>query len=232
MKKIFPALACAMLLNGSALLCSCNFHIPLGNGIQVKGYSEEGIDFSEERDVKYFDSFRTDGPINVYYVKSDKRKVIVEGKEEFVKHAITSVKDETLIIELEKGKYTNLVLRVIVCAPDIEEMTTNGSGNIVAKDVTGKDLSFITRGSGDIIIENVSQCKDLEAETLGSGDIYIKSAQVSNDIELHTAGSGDIQVNGSCYKIEAKTMGSGDITGKLQYSKIEKKVYGSGKIGF
>lgn len=232
MKKIFFVLICVILLGGTILINGSNSNLLFENGMKVNQSAEFATDFSEVRKVKYFDSFHTNGPIDVYYVRADKRKVVVEGNEECVKNTITCIDDETLIIKLQKGKYNKLVPRVIVYAPDIEEMETNGSGNIVAKNVTSKELSLTTRGSGNITIDNITLCKELDVETLGSGNVYIKSAKVSDEIELFTAGSGNININGSCYKVETKALGSGSITGNLKYSKIERKTGGSGKISF
>ena len=247
MKKIL------IILSAAFIACCCSINISFGDGVSVTGgCTEEDIDFSEERTVSRFDSFKAAGPFNVYYVQSPSQKVLVEGKEEFVKKVITEVRDDELSIRLEKGKYTDLVLRVTVFSPDIEDMTESGSGNLVCREVNlpGKEIEISVLGSGDAIIGNIN-CKDLELSaagsgdalvkaitvsedaeiaTAGSGDVKIESATIAGDLELSTAGSGDIRISGSCRNLEASTRGSGDISGRVQYSSIETTSRGSGKV--
>lgn len=237
----------------TAMAFGCNCSISAGNGISVNGYTEDGIDFSEERSVGRFESFTSFIPANVYFVQAPEQKVLVEGKEEFVKKLIAEVQDKTLCLKLQKGNYNNLVLRVTVYSPFIEDIDTYGSGNIICGAVTmnGTDIKLSTSGSGDVVADSLfckevslktkgsgdisvaaARCEDLDASTFGSGDIRIGRADVGDEIELHTAGSGDISVNGRCRKVEAKTMGSGDISGALTYSVLEDKALGSGKVSF
>ena len=245
MKKIFVLAACAFVL------ASCAF--TFGNGVNVIGYSEEGGDFTEERSVGIFDEFKAEGPFNTYFVQSDTYKVVIDGKEEFVQKVITELKDNDLTIKLEKGTYKDLILKVTVYAPDIEEACTAGSGNLIDKEghVSTKDIDYRTAGSGDLILANI-QVKDLDVATAGSGNIYIdgatcedleirssgsgdstlKDVKVKGDFEYSSAGSGDLKtenliVNGD---VNAKTSGSGDLNLNGKCHDLNVKSSGSGDI--
>lgn len=235
-------------------VCCCSLRSTLGTSINlIGGCSEVGIDFSEERATGAFSEISTSGPFNLYYYQSDTRKVLVEGKEEFVGKVITSVKDEELDIRLENGTYTNLVLRVSVWGPDVDEFSTTGSGNIIidslnttggvhlhtlgsgdikADNIVCKDFSGKTAGSGNIKIARLKAGNDAELTTLGSGDCMVNFAEVDDVLTLKTSGSGDIIINGSCHEVIASTLGSGDIRGRLIYDLITQRILGSGNISF
>jgi len=214
-----------LILSAAMILCGCI--------TSVAWTGKKDATISEVRQVAYFDSFSSSGSFDVFYVQSKERKVVVEGKEEFVKKLKTDVFDKTLRIKMEKGQYYNLVLKVTVYAPEIEDIEIHGSGDIRSESiiVPGKDLELSVSGSGDIIIREI-KCKELDIDVMGSGDAWVTSANVEEDIDLSVKGSGDISINGQCRKVEAYVAGSGDITGKLKYAEIKKNVYGSGSIKF
>jgi len=249
MVKFIPFIASA------ALLCACNMNLSFTNSVNVMGdCSETGIDFCEQRDVTFFDSFETSGPFNVYFVQSDTQKVIVEGKEEFVKKLKTKVSDETLSIKLEKGQYFDLVLKVTVYSPVIDEISGAGSGNIICSDISmpDKDIEFASAGSGDLFLGNVN-CKEFDLATAGSGDTYMHGTiSIREDLDIAIAGSGSIQIDtllcndldiaiagSGCAKIDYATiadeadlhvMGSGDITINGKCRKVDASSAGSGDI--
>lgn len=201
--------ACTALLSG----CVCSFNS--GSGITVQSYSEEGIDFTEERTVAYFDSFSSYGPFNVYFVQSESQKILVEGKEESVKKVITEVKDHELSIKLEKGRYEHLVLRVTIFSPNIEDIETYGSGKMVCGSIeqTGADIELSSFGSGGILVDSLI-CKELSMSTSGSGGVRVSGIIIADeDVDINTMGSGSILLNAvSCQDLEASTLGSGGIS--------------------
>lgn len=214
-----------MLLAAAMILCSC-----LTNSAWA---GKKDTKVSEERKVAYFESFAAAGSFDVRFIQSDVQKVIVEGKEEFVKKLRTEVKGKTLILKMEKGNYHNLVLNVTVYAPMIDGIDICGSGDVLSDKiiVPGKELEFSVSGSGDITVNEI-QCEELDIEIAGSGDVKVGKATVDKEIELSVSGSGDIAINGQCHKVEATVAGSGDISGNLKYAEIKKRVAGSGSIRF
>lgn len=236
------------LLAGTMMLASCMINF---GGTNVMGYTEEGCDFSQERPMAAFDEINVAGAFNVYYIQSDESKVLVEGKEEFVEKVITELNDEALTIKLEPGTYHNLVLKVTVYSPEVDEINVAGSGDFfdVAGHTSRSSIEYRLAGSGDLTLAALSTkddleidlagsgdvradgivCKDLEIRLAGSGDIRI-DATVENDIDARINGSGDITLNGSCDKAELKISGSGDMRGNLSYKKISTSCNGSGRI--
>lgn len=244
MKRISALIASAIMLAS----CMINF-----GGTTVTGYTEEGCDFSEVRQMPMFDAINVAGPVNVYYVQSNESKVLVEGKEEFVGKVITEIKDEDLDIDLEPGTYRNLVLKITVYAPIVDEFRVSGSGNL--SDISGHtskdDIEYKTSGSGDLILAGISTSDDIEIQSTGSGDVYAENisckglsakfsgsgdmkmtgAVVKNDAEISVSGSGDVRMDAEIGNdLEARINGSGDMKLNGSCNKADLKITGSGDM--
>lgn len=252
MRRAFSYLFMLLLVAFIAASCIHVTSLNIGRGTTVSGkYTDSRGDYSETRTPGSFDSFKTSGPFNVYFVQSKDQRVLVEGEEEFVTKVITEVNNNELNIRLENGLYNNLVLRVTVFSPSIRSMKSSGSGDLKANSTITLDgnLAVRTSGSGDVFLASVI-CKELALSSSGSGDLMVESLNaeeasvsisgsgdatfdsitVSNDVNLRTTGSGDIRINGTCGDVDARTSGSGDISGELHYKRISQTSSGSGKI--
>lgn len=183
-------------------------------GVTVNGYTEEGCDASQERQMPAFTSIRTSGPFNVYYFQSDESKVLIEGKEEFLDKVITEIKDgDELSVKLEKGKYSNLVLKVTIFSPVADEINNSGSGNFtdIAGHVSNDDIEFSAAGSGDLFLANITSKDDIDVASAGSGNVFAEQIECK-DFDLALAGSGDATIKGvKANNVDAAVAGSGNI---------------------
>lgn len=230
--KLALALAASCLLAagcvyGSISIRSCNGTVVTGS------YSENGGDWSEERQTGTFSGIKSTAPFNVHFIQGDTWRVLVDGKQEFVEKTTTKVVDDRLVIGLENGKYTDLVLKVTVQAPDIREFLTTGCGELFVDGPyeTNGDLKFQSQGSGDFyagdlfcnsLSVSLSGSGDFEAEridaavnasfrTTGSGDFEVRSVAAAANLELSSAGAGDYAVGDAiCNDLTITTSGSGD----------------------
>ena len=245
MKNLFLFLAAALVA------VSCVFN--LGDAVFVGHCTEEGIDYTEVRDVKPFRALRTSLPCNVYYVQADKQEVRIESTEEFAAKVLTEVEDGTLLLKLESGRYPKLILRVVVSSPDIEDLSVSGSGSLFGEDGihASDDLNLKVSGSGDIHTGTID-CKDFTARCSGSGSMHLESV-ASTGFSATVSGSGDIaipvlkadgnasaRVSGSGWirleevdvngDMELRTSGSGDIVVNGACHYINATSSGSGSI--
>ena len=226
MKKFIILLAAGLL----AVSCIIN----IGGGFVSVGYcTEEGIDYTEIREVGAFDAISTSLPCKVYFSQADKQEVRVESTEEFAGKVITEVEEGTLKLKMEEGRYPKLVLRVVISSPDIESLQTRGSGDIVHEGtlrVQG-DLTVKTSGSGDIRM-GVLEAKAFTTQGSGSGDIRLEGVSCA-DFSGSVSGSGDLNfVRVDCAGFKVSTAGSGDISlGNLTAKgNAEVRTSGSGNI--
>ena len=247
MKKFFIFLVAGLL----AVSCIINFNG--GGSVFVGSCTEEGIDFSEIREVATFRSLASSLPCNVYYVQADKQEVRVESTREFADKVQTTVEDGVLNLRLEPGRYPKLILRVVVSSPDIERISVSGSGNLIhegalhasgdlALKVSGsgdirtgvidsKDFSAQVSGSGSLDIGGLA-CNGFSARVSGSGGIAFQTARIDGDALVRISGSGrvrfeDVTVNGD---MDLNTSGSGGIRVNGSCRDVSATTSGSGSI--
>ena len=208
MKHIF------LMVIGCLLAVSCIINI--GGGATVFGdTTEEGIDYTEVREVGSFHSLSSSLPCTVYLSQGDKQEVRVESTEELAPKVLTTVENGTLKLKLEEGRYSKIVLRMVITVPDIESIELRGSGSLVHEGIlqASKDLSVRVSGSGDISLGAIA-CKAFDAHISGSGHARIQGeAAVDGDMDLSTRGSGDIDMESvtATGNASVRTSGSGHI---------------------
>ncbi len=231
MKKSLLFLAAGLIAASTAVSCIININ---GNGVTWVGdCTEDGIDHVEVREVGHFSALSSSLPANVYYVQADKQEVRVETTEEFAPKVLTVVEDGKLSLKLEPGRYSKLILRVVVSSPDIEGLKVSGSGSLFHEGVlhASGDLVLKVSGSGDMQVGSVDS-KDFSARCSGSGDIRVEGLSC-NGFDGSTNGSGILSMGSvSCDGFEASVSGSGDffVDTILAKGNASARVSGSGDI--
>ncbi len=204
MKKLLIFLAAAVM----AVSCIIRFG---ENGVVWVGEcTEEGIDYTEVREVGHFRAVASSLPANVYYVQADQQEVRVETTEELASKVQTTVEDGILSLKLEPGRYPKLILRVVVSSPDIEKLSVSGSGNLIQEGPlhASGSLALKVSGSGDIRTGEIDS-QDFTAQCSGSGSIRV-SKLVCDDFDGQVSGSGSVRMGSiSCDDFEVGASGSG-----------------------
>lgn len=193
------------------LAASCIIRI--GGGASIVGYcTEDGIDYTEVREVGHFNAISSSLPCTVYFSQSDKQEVRVESTKELAPNVLTVIEDGTLKLKLKEGRYPKLILRIVISVPDIQSISLRGSGNLIHEGSfrTGNNLSVKASGSGDIRMGDIV-CKAFEGHTSGSGNIGFSSIDCS-DFSGSVSGSGNLR-SGSvrCDGFGVSSSGSGDV---------------------
>ena len=225
MKKLLLFLAAGLL----AVSCVIN----INGGVFVGSCTEEGIDYTEVREVGPFRALSAGIPCNVYFEQADKQEVRVESTEEFAGKVITEVVDGTLKLKLEEGRYPKLILRMVITAPDIESLHLSGSGNLINEGGlrVGGDLALRVSGSGGIRMGDIDS-KDFSAHCSGSGSLRLPQVACAEST-CSVSGSGSVRIGRmSCTGLEAGTSGSGSVNVDSLVSKgdVSARVSGSGRV--
>ena len=199
-----------LIVLGCLLIASCIVNF---NGSAVFGdTTEEGIDYTEVREVGRFNAISSHIPCTIYFSQADKQEVRVETTKEFAPKVLTAVEDGTLKLKLEEGRYPKIILRVVISVPDIESIAIHGSGDLRHEGTlaVSHDLSVKVFGSGDIRMGDIV-CKAFEGHTGGSGEIGFSSIDCS-DFSGSVSGSGNLRSGAvHCDGFGVSTSGSGDI---------------------
>ena len=223
--KILVMLAVGMMA------ASCIFHF---DGATIIGHcTEDGIDYTEVRDVATFHAIHSGLPCNVYYEQGPTQEVRVESTREFAGKVITEVENGTLKIKMEEGRYPNLILRMVVTSPDIDGIKISGSGHLVneggIRAVRGLDLTV--SGSGGIRTGAIDS-KDLTAHVSGSGSLRLPAVTCAG-FSSTVSGSGSVKVEQvSCTGFSANVSGSGHIAVPAAQveGNLSAKISGSGRV--
>lgn len=256
MKKLIVAIS-LLILSAACVFAGNKPGIRIFNngGVKVIGNcTENGINYSEVRKMKSFNSIDCAGPYNVYYVQSGESKILVEGNSESVAALLTEQSGDKVRIRLKEGRYTSLVLRVTVYSPELNNVSKSGSGNFVDESghKTKNDVAYSLSGSCKLIADNID-CGDLSVRISGSGHVNIGSAKckggsfhtsgsghfdfgkfvASEDVDFHISGSGSVDVNETMINgdLDLRISGSGrmNINGEVK-GIVDASTSGSGNI--
>jgi len=174
----------------AALMLTSVSHAQWWGNEKVKGNGNMTI---ETRTTGDYDGIKCAGSMDYILVAGTEGKIKIEGEENLLKHIITEVKGNNLIVKVEKGinlrPSWNKTIKITIPFKDISSVSLAGSGDLWNEDVIiSNDFDVSLAGSGDVII-NV-QASSVEGSLAGSGDLTLKGK--TNNLDINVAGSGDI----------------------------------------
>ena len=190
---------------------------------KIKG---SGNIISENRELTNFSSINLIGGIDVNIKFSDKYNCTVVSDENLIPYIKTEVVNNNLQISINKNYSSIEGIEVNVNAPEYDEVSISGSGDINIIDFKNDNLSLNISGSGDITANG--EVQTLIAKISGSGDI-ISAELISKSATITINGSGDAKIWASD-SISAQINGSGDIEYYGNPLNVESKINGSGDI--
>lgn len=194
-----------------------------GNTVLAQNFTKQ------ERKTASFDGIRINCSADVYLTQGNNQSVVVETEDYNQDKILTQVEGNTLVITTKR--FTNLHtkrLRVYVEIPQINSLEINGSGDIHASSIQGKNLMIAIKGSGDVLVGTL-HLDDLTASIMGSGDLHFNGK--INTMKLNVRGSGDTRISDlQCDKADMSIAGSGDIMISGKASQAVVWVQGSGDL--
>jgi hypothetical protein len=216
--------------------------------IQAQRVKGNGNLIEKTRQVGDFEALGVSGSFDVFLVKGQEGKVIVNVEENLEPYLETEVQNGTLKVRWKKGSNvrTTKNTKVTVHFDALNGVALSGSGDIISRDpIKTEELDIAVAGSGDIRLEvdaeesnaAVSGSGDIElsgtskafgAAVAGSGDIKAFELK-SETAELKISGSGTIHAN-VANELMARVSGSGNIKYKGNPRIEDVKVSGSGKV--
>ena len=154
---------------------------------KIKG---SGNIISENRELTNFSSINLIGGIDVNIKFSDKYNCTVVSDENLIPYIKTEVVNNNLQISINKNYSSIEGIEVNVNAPEYDEVSNSGSGDIISAELISKSATITINGSGDA---EVFASDSINAKINGAGNIeYFGNPE---NVDSIINGSGDINSN-------------------------------------
>lgn len=199
--------------------------------IQAQKVKGNGKVIEKTRQVGDFEALGVSGSFDVFLVKGQEGKVIVNVEQNLEPYLETEVENGTLKVRWKKGSNvrTTKSTKVTVHFDKLDGVALAGSGDIISKDpIVTDEIKIAVAGSGDIQLE--LDANHSKAAISGSGDIELSGT--SKSFEAAVAGSGDIEAYDlKTEKSELKISGSGTIHASVE-NELVARISGSGNVKY
>ena len=142
--------------------------------IQAQRVKGNGNLIEKTRQVGDFEALGVSGSFDVFLVKGQEGKVIVNVEENLEPYLETEVQNGTLKVRWKKGSNvrTTKNTKVTVHFDALNGVALSGSGDIISRDpIKTEELDIAVAGSGDIRLE--VDAEESNAAVSGSGDIEL-----------------------------------------------------------
>lgn len=215
-KGIAPIAALAL----GAAVSGCDMNISIDG---EEGVPLAELDTSGEAPTKLVLA----GPDEVVVSEGGSLDIAVEGDTQAAELVRFTLKDGTLGVMREKGKWGNVGKAMVrVTMPALESVVIAGSGKVTAEKIEG-DADITIAGSGSLDVTEVAAGK-VDVTVAGSGSLEAKGSAES--LDLNILGSGKADMNGlTAERADINIAGSGDAAFASD-GKVEANIMGSGTV--
>jgi hypothetical protein len=223
--------------------------VALASGAAIAAWSAvkgNGVKRTETRNVSGFTGIALSVPGQLELRLGQTESVAIEADENILPLIETTVTRGTLQIRTQRGQEIDpQVLRIVVQARQLDNLSLAGSGSINGDGLKGQSLKVDVGGSGDVVLQR-AELDELSVSIGGSGNV--KLGGKARALKVSLAGSGTIAA-GALQAEDAKVSiaGSGSATvsartslkvsiagsGSVRYQgdpKIERSIAGSGEV--
>jgi predicted phosphodiesterase len=169
----------AYLLAGAFFLYSCN---------SITG---SGKIVTENRNIKNFTAISASNGIEVVIYTGDKTNVQVEGDDNVIEYVVTKVEGNRLKIRLRDINLSNANIKVIVTAPEINEINAGSSAAVLVKDLlkSSDKISLSASSSGEITA--IVDAPEIKTDASSSGSVKVSGHTQTHRSEASSSGEVD-----------------------------------------
>ena len=217
MKKTFLPLIVLLAI----ALSACNLTVLSGSGKIV----------SSNRPVSGFTRLVFDVPGDLTLTQGDKESLSIEGDDNLLEHIKSEVDGGELHIylALEDGMIEpSKTIRYNLSVKNLEQMTVNGSGKIMAASFKSGPFAVNLNGSGEIAFGSLT-ATNLSLGMNGSGNVSVTNLS-ADDVQATVNGSGEYLLEGKATRQHINILGSGKYNAhNLQSTQADISISGSGE---
>ena len=200
-----------------------NFSMDFGG---VKG---SGNTTAEDRNVNGFHGIDVGGVYQVEITAQKEYSVRIEADDNLLPLIKTEVDDSILKIESEKRISPKSKIRIIIGAPNIDDLDISGVANVTLNDIKNDKLNIDSSGASKIKITgetakltvDVSGATKIDAENLTTANANIEASGASNvtvnvsgELRADASGASRIIYTGSPTNVIKDTSGASKVSPK------------------
>lgn len=157
------------------------------SGCQLQG---NGVDASDARPLQGFRSVHVRAGL-VAEIRPGPFSVVVEGDSNIVPHVLTTVHGETLDVEPDVSFEEAEPLRVLITAPEFDELFLEAGGRLDVFDVAEEDLSLRCRAGGDVFVSG--EVDHLELTQSAGGNVHARDLEAT-DVTVNGSAGGEVEL--------------------------------------
>ena len=166
------------------------------------------------------------GPAHLQVQLGKPVSLTVAADDNLLTYLTSKVENGTLRLDTRGSFRTRIAPRVFLTAPNIDAITTSGSGNLTIVGVSNPRLNLVARGSGNLVA--AGRTKDLTITMQGSGNAYMQRMAADRlNIELLGTGRAWVKSNGA---VRARSQGTGTVYVLGRPSSLDVDGSGPGKV--
>lgn len=233
MKKIGILIFVAALVIGTVVSNMFSFGRSTGNffnfSLNFKGVKGSGNMSAEDRNVSGFHGIDVGGVYQVEITAQKEYSVRIEADDNLLPLIRTEVEGGILKIESERRISPKSKIRIIIGAPNIDNLEVSGVANVTLNDIKNEGLTIDSSGASKIKVTgetakltvDVSGASKIDAETLTTGKANIDASgasgvtvNVSGELKAEASGASRIIYTGTPTNIIKDTSGASKVTKK------------------
>ncbi len=191
------------------------------------GVKGSGDAASENRDVRGFKAIDVSSSFEVVITAQKDFSVTVEADDNILPLIETEVRRGVLRIECSRRVSPKTPMKIIISAPDIENIETSGAANVILYSIKNSGLHIDSSGASKILVTGetaklvveVSGATKIDAEGLISENADIDTSgasqvlvNVSNSLRTDASGASKITYSGSPRELDTKKRGVASVS--------------------
>lgn len=200
---------------------------PFNFSFNFGGVKGSGDAASEKRDVTGFKGVDVSSSFQVEITAQKDFSVTVEADDNILPLIETEVRGGVLRIECSRRVSPKTPMKIIISAPDIENIETSGAANVTLNSIKNSGLNIDSSGASKILVTgettklvvDVSGATKIDAEGLVSENAVIDtsgashvSVNVLNSLRTDASGASKITYSGSPRELNTKKSGAASVS--------------------
>ncbi len=181
---------------------------------------------SEDRAVPAFSRIEASTMLDLKIAIGGPQTVTIHLDDNLLPFITTRVEDGWLVIENERDWKTELHGHIEISVPALEEIESNGFGDITVTGITSETFTLDHNGAGDVDL--TGSVSELVIDLDGMGDIDARDveAQIAS---VKVNGMGDVHVHAS-ERLRGQVNGMGDVFSYGKPEHVSVNVSGMGEL--